>query len=60
MKNEIIAKLAQVGISPVGIYATMPQIIEDAIDTIKTFGIEHWEKQTSTGPAVKKVILSLL
>ena len=59
MTTQINNRLEAAGINPTGIYANMANIIEDAILTVREFGYEKWENQTSAGKTVKEIVKEL-
>jgi hypothetical protein len=59
MNAQIIIKLQEANINPVGSLSALPQIIEDAISTVRMFGWNHWEAQTTMGRAAKQIVKDL-
>lgn len=57
MKNqEIKSRLEAAGLRTTGVYFEMPQIVADAIETVKLFGFEKWEKETSLGKKARDIV----
>ena len=59
MKTEVLKKLEEAGISTTGIYASLPQAIEDAVDNVKAFGYTRWVLTTSFGNSIRKIVSEL-
>lgn len=56
--QQIEADLKAAGINPAGIYASLPKMIVEAIDTVRQFGLTYWEQQTCAGETVKRIVLN--
>lgn len=59
MKTEIKNKLTESGIKAEGINSNIVKIIEEAIDTVNTFGFDYWLNITSSGIKIKNIVKSL-
>ena len=59
LKNEIIKELDEAGISYTGVYEKLPNIIFNAVDTVKDLGYDYWESSTTTGVKVKDIVKKL-
>ena len=61
MNEAVMSKLKEAGFTcePKGCYSQLPSIVENGIDTVKMFGWSHWEKSTSCGVVIKKIVREL-
>jgi len=60
MKNEIINELKKEGIRIDGdLFANLPTMIENAIETVRSLGMEYWLKNTTAGPRIKRIVSKL-
>lgn len=60
MKEQVIIEINKAGFNTTsGIYSSLVDIVLDAIETVKTFGFDHWESQTTTGAKIKAIVKQL-
>ena len=62
LKNNIIAELAAIGIvisGPNCMAASYPQLIENAIDTVRELGADFYLANSTTGSAINNIIFKL-
>ena len=60
LKEQAIAELKAVNFyAESGIYQSLPQIIVDAVEDVRIFGMQYWIERTSTGETVKAIVAKL-
>ena len=57
--QQIIDLLKINGITPTGSFATLPELIQDAVDRVNLIGFDRWEKETTFGVKVKSIVKQL-
>lgn len=59
MKNFINQKLEEAGIRTDGIYQALPDLIEDAVETVNMFGFEVWVNNSTLGNKAENIVREL-
>ena len=60
LKEQAIAELKAVNLyAESGIYQSLPQIIVDAVEDVRIFGMQYWLERTSAGNTVKAIVAKL-
>jgi len=57
--TEIEAKIKEAGITLTASNKNLPEIISDAIDTVRAFGYETWISESVMGSKIKNIIKQL-
>ena len=54
--NTMTSELKAININPVGIYATLPAKMADAVETVKMFGYAVWDANSCMGASLKAIV----
>lgn len=54
--KEIKERLELSGLRTNGVYSSIVEIVEESIETVKLFGFEKWESETSLGKKAKNIV----
>ena len=53
---KMSAELNAINIRPIGVYASLPYIMAEAVETVKMFGYDTWSANSCLGNALKAIV----